>query len=160
MSDIPNPLQPFPCLPANMVELVKQYRARSSSEEPLERRGAAKDLPVRPVHEMLEHLAKRGLPAVRVLAGQLEARRYGELSVDMGEAGPQRRDHRNVRLHRHVLRNDTLDQAGRSELGTVERMGRTIARVGWGRWWLRGPVVVGGLDQDRLNVPFRFSVSL
>jgi hypothetical protein len=98
---------------------------------------------------------------VRVLAGQLDARRYGKLRIDMGEAGPQRGDHRNVRLHRHVLRNDPFDQAGRSELRIIEWMGRIIARVRRRRrWWIGRLFVLDGLSQDRGDVSSRFPMPL
>src|SRR5262249_17808765 len=83
VSDKPKPSQPFSRLPANKLEFVEQDRAGSAIEMPLDRRKRTKDLPVRPVDEMFEHLAQHGLPAARVLTCQLNTRRNRKLSVDV-----------------------------------------------------------------------------
>jgi len=133
-----------------VIELIEQDRAGSASEEPLDHCASAENFPVRPEYEMLEHLAERGFSAIWVLAGQLKARRYSKLSVDMGEAGPQRRNDGNVRLHRHVFRDNPLDQAGPVWWAPTDRLRCLPMRLSYHILYEAGDELDGLWSRERL----------
>src|SRR6516225_5155765 len=107
---------------------------------------------VRPQCQSARNLHQYGLAAILFFRSERYTRRDRELAIDMRE------DDTLVLAHRHVLFDDALHQTSRSKRGILERMGCSVARIGW-RWWRIGlEIVSDGVRHDRGDIGSRFVV--